>query len=241
MMRNQSPDGLNRMQYRGRGLEEMSARVGNVKRLVQDLITRYGQVSILEVGFGYGRALLELELLFNGSVSLHGLNRRPEEGNRASLGKLNSYLRLNLADEQIDRFSLSYGDIGSSGTLRGQKFHLVISQMCLVHVIRKLEALEEIHNSIFPGGAARMDLDVLGRHGDAPILLDIRRGRTPIDIQSFLESGAAIRVRSATIGSYLEIVPSGTIPSAAFLGARNLAEVNPHWYGIQSRYLMRDN
>src|SRR4051794_7631998 len=76
-----------KLPFRGRGHAELVQRVGGVYGDIDERLGRGGTVRVLELGCGYGTALLDLWHRYGGRIELHGINRLPGDGDAATLLK----------------------------------------------------------------------------------------------------------------------------------------------------------
>ncbi len=72
-------------QFKGRGLAELEARVGNVCAVIDDALESGIRPRILEIGPGFGTALLELDQAYGERVELFGINLSERDGSSHSL------------------------------------------------------------------------------------------------------------------------------------------------------------
>jgi SAM-dependent methyltransferase len=70
-----------KLPFRGRGVAELERRIGGVHAEIDARLARGNVVQVLELGCGYGTALLELCARYGGRAALHGVNRVPHDGN----------------------------------------------------------------------------------------------------------------------------------------------------------------
>lgn len=162
---------------RGRGLEPFKRRFrwSLIKWILKRATERHGKARVLEVGCGEGRLLLDLMKKIP-DLELHGVNKEPWKGFRDAKGirrvaRRHEYFTKDelkaLPDDALpamkfaDASSLPYED----GT-----FDLVVSQVALPYVERRIEAIAEIYRVLRPRGMALLQLDV--RFDEMPEILD---------------------------------------------------------------------
>ncbi len=63
---------------REQGLEGAKGRIGNISNQIKKIINRKRQIKILEIGTGFGRALLELKRIYGDKVETIGTNYERE-------------------------------------------------------------------------------------------------------------------------------------------------------------------
>src|SRR4051794_31756053 len=66
--------------YRSRGLESLMDRVGDVRAQIERRLSEDRRSRVLEVGAGFGTALLQLQTAYPGVLELFGINRRRSDG-----------------------------------------------------------------------------------------------------------------------------------------------------------------
>jgi SAM-dependent methyltransferase len=59
---------------RAQGIEDAKGRNGDIRKLIKDLLKKKEKVKVLEVGAGFGRALLELKRIFGNRIETCGTN-----------------------------------------------------------------------------------------------------------------------------------------------------------------------
>ncbi len=161
-------------QFRGRGLESLREVFGGP--LLESELDRRREApcSLLEIGCGHGRVLLELSEKYP-ALELHGLNRWKS----AAISE----------DKSLEFIAKRFGlpAPGSRGKAPRLHFHdarklrfddasfdVVVSQVSLQHVERKDLVIEEVWRVLRPGGVALLNLDTT--RADSP---DLVAGETP--------------------------------------------------------------
>lgn len=138
--------------FLNRGITAFSKR----RELIEEItnrINRLGKVTLLEVGCGQGRLLLDLLTQFP-SLELHGINASREHG----LASQNDFSKR--AEEwgmtMPDTAKLPPLHIGSvtSLPLKSASFDVIISQVTFMHVEDKARGIEEIIRVLKPNGIA---------------------------------------------------------------------------------------
>jgi SAM-dependent methyltransferase len=144
-----------KLAHRGRGLAELELRVGGVVADIEARLALRPRVRVLELGCGYGTALLELAERYGARVDLHGLNQWPGDGNEA-------ILRRNALDRGLDRAAdalptLAYADAGPGLPYADDSFDLVYSQVAWPYFGNKIGVLREVMRVLRDDGVARID------------------------------------------------------------------------------------
>jgi SAM-dependent methyltransferase len=144
-----------KLAHRGRGLADLERLIGGVVAEVDAILARRATARILEVGCGYGTALLELRARYGDRVDLHGLNRQAWDGNR-------DILLRNAADRGLEGIvlpTLHYADVADGLPFPTGTFDLVFSQVAWMYFGNKIAVLREILRVLDEGGVAKIDVD----------------------------------------------------------------------------------
>ena len=117
--------------HRGRGIADLERTVGGVCAEIDARLARQRMVRILELGCGYGTALLELRARYGARVELHGINRAPHDGNREILLRNAADRGLAVDDCGPERAlpAIWHADIASGLPFANDAFDLVVSQV----------------------------------------------------------------------------------------------------------------
>ena len=149
--------------HRARGLRELDAHVGGITLDIEARLERTNVVRVLELGCGYGTALLELRARYGNRVELHGLNRFSHDGN-ADIVARNAADHGILDSAPVDARELptiAYGDIADGLPYPDDHFDIVYSQVAWLYFGRKLDVLREIVRVLRDDGLAKIDADEL--------------------------------------------------------------------------------
>jgi len=147
--------------HRGRGVRDLERRVGAVCGEIDARLARQEVVRVLELGCGYGTALLELRARYGARVALHGVNRAPGDGNRDILLRNAADRGLHMDDAAPERAlpAIAYADVASGLPFRNDAFDLVVSQVAWLYFGNKIGVLREAVRVLAPGGVAKIDAD----------------------------------------------------------------------------------
>jgi SAM-dependent methyltransferase len=146
-----------KLRHRGRGVLDLERRVGGISAEIEDRLDRQDVVRVLELGCGYGTALLELRARFGHRAQLHGLNRLEGDGNPEILRR-NARER-GLALDATDLPSIAYGDIAAGLPFPDDCFDLVYSQVAWLYFGNKIGVVREVIRVLRHGGLAKIDAD----------------------------------------------------------------------------------
>lgn len=232
-----------KLAHRARGLRKLDAHVGGITADIDARLSRANVVRILELGCGYGTALLELRARYGNRVELHGLNRFPHDGNAEILAR-------NAADHGIFESlpadvralpTIAYGDIAEGLPYPDDHFDIVYSQVAWLYFGRKLDVLREIGRVLHGDGLAKIDADELrpALPSEYARLVEIWDGGTVVPFAEYVARHGMV-LTAAPEGSYLRF---GKVASIAAdvepLFEIDLATINDDWDGIKCVYRLR--
>lgn len=176
---------------RSRSLAHYDAKfgAGRISEAIAQAIGGKGAASVLEIGCGEGRVLLELRKAFP-SLSLYGMNREPWPAMQGSESLRETAVRYEIFDErEAAGLALPTIVFGNASALpfAPRMFDVVISQVTVPYVERKDWMLEEVWRTLKPGGRAFLHIDSTRKEesdllcGDTPTLV-VHRGsqRVPL-------------------------------------------------------------
>ena len=152
-----------KLAHRGRGVADLEQRVGPVCAEIEARFARQPVVRILEIGAGYGTALLELRARYGARVVLHALNRAPRDGNAEIFLRNAADRGLPVDDSGPERAlpEVSYADAAAGLPFADASFDLVVSQVAWLYFGNKIGVLREVIRVLVPDGLAKIDADEL--------------------------------------------------------------------------------
>ena len=224
--------------HRARGIDDLERTVDGVCREIDACVERQGIARVLELGCGYGTALLELRAQYGSRVELHGLNRFRDDGNAEIL--LRSATERGLtADVALPQ--MAYGDVAEGLPFAGDTFDLVYSQVAWLYFGNKLGVIREVIRVLRPDGLAKIDADEVrpGLPSEYARLFEIWQDGTLLPFGDYLRwHGMAFA--PAPMGEYLrfgkvrrfgcELTPVFEI---------DLSRLHAHWDGIKCVYVLQ--
>ena len=147
---------------KSRGLEELRLRIGDITGEIDARLERKERISILELGCGYGVALLELCHRYGARLQLHGINKKAEDGNYDTMKKIAVERRLFSKNEihSIALPELHYFDACAPWPLPSNHYDIIFSQHSFLWFEDKIKPLEEINRVMKSDGVALLDLRV---------------------------------------------------------------------------------
>ncbi|MEO9135238.1 MAG: class I SAM-dependent methyltransferase [Casimicrobiaceae bacterium] len=143
--------------HRARGVLELDRLVGGVFAEIEERLARQDVVHILELGCGYGTALLELGARYGRRVELHGINRVHGDGNPEIL--LRNATERRLTGDDVMMPTIVYGDVADGLPFDADYVDLVCSQVAWLYFGNKIGVLQEVIRVLKPDGIAKIDAD----------------------------------------------------------------------------------
>lgn len=146
-----------KLPHRARGVADLDRRVGGVCTEIDERLARRDVVRILELGCGYGTALLDLRARYGRRVELHGVNRFPGDGNPAILLRNATDRGLTAGDARLP--TIVHGDVAAGLPFPDASFDLVYSQVAWLYFGNKVGVIREVIRVLDAGGLAKIDAD----------------------------------------------------------------------------------
>tara|TARA_Y100000310_G_scaffold324714_1_gene386957 strand:- start:1725 stop:2468 length:744 start_codon:yes stop_codon:yes gene_type:complete len=180
---------------RSQGLEGAKGRIGNVSKQVKDILRKRDKIKVLEVGSGFGRALLELKRLFGNRVEVYGTNFESEWNQK--LAKEYA-LDQGFSKNEIPKI---YNNIDASKKLpfRSSSFDFVFCQATMQYILDRALFLEEVNRILTKEGVALLELQEF--RDDHPIeyknLFEIWEGKKRIDVLDYLRKFNNIKIKKS--------------------------------------------
>jgi SAM-dependent methyltransferase len=226
--------------HRGRGVEELERRVGAIRAEIDDRLARQDVVRVLELGCGYGTALLELRARYGARLALHGVNRAPGDGNREILLRNAADRALPVDDTTPERAlpAIAYADVANGLPFANDAFDLVVSQVAWLYFGNKIGVLREAMRVLAPGGIVKIDADELDPRlpPEYARLVEIWQEGTLVPFGDYLRR-FGFGFASAPEGDYLRLRKcAGFGDDLAALFEIDTSRLHAHWDGVKCVY-----
>jgi SAM-dependent methyltransferase len=225
-----------KLAYRARGVQDLERRVGDVITEIDARLARQDVVRILELGCGYGTALLELRARYGGRVELHGVNREYGDGNLPILQR-------NAAERGLDGGdapwpAIAFADVAHGLPFADDRFDLVVSQVAWLYFGNKIGVIREAMRVLREDGLAKVDADELraGLPAEYARLVEIWQDGVLIPFGEYLRR-FGMALADAPEGHYLRFGKSiafgcDLVPVAQI----DLSALHEHWDGVKCVY-----
>jgi len=229
-----------KLAFRARGHAMLDRLVGGVFAEIDERLDTQDIVRVLELGCGYGTALLELRQRYGPRVELHGMNRESGDGDPAILRRNGVERGLIARDDEVERPlpTLSYGDVAQGLPFDDDTFDLVYSQVAWLYFADKVRVVRETSRVLRAGGLAKIDADERrpGLPPEYARLVEIWEDGRLIPFGDYLlRFGMALA--PAPEGEYLRFGKSPRFgEDLALVFQVDLSEVHEHWDGVKCVY-----
>jgi len=227
--------------HRARGLAALDRHVGGIVAEIDARLAHADVVRILELGCGYGTALLELRARYGSRVELHGQNRLHDDGN-ADILRRNAREQRIFGDAPVDAVDLpviAYGDAAAGLPFANDFFDVVVSQVAWLYFGRKIDVVRNVIRVLRKDGIAKIDADEVrpGLPAEYARLIEIWQDGALVPFGDYLARHGLALAPAPDGGHYLRLqkVPAfGDDLEQVF--EIDLATVHAHWDGIKCVY-----
>lgn len=230
--------------WRARGLEQLARRVGDIVPAIEArLAAGHAFVDLLEIGCGFGTALMELRRQFGDRVRLFGLNRAPRHGGRALICR-NALLRDICTEADLKGAALPailFGNASNGLPFAGNSFDIVYSQCAFHYIEDKVRCLREVNRLLRADGEGRIDIRPMTAQELLPAELrglgHLCEDGARIDLSDLIGGIAQVRWREAELGPYIAMTKGGDFLEDLVLEETvQLRELDYDWAGVMSVY-----
>jgi SAM-dependent methyltransferase len=226
--------------HRGRGLRDLEQHVGPVCPDIDARLARQPVVRILELGAGYGTALLELRARYGARVELHGMNRDPRDGDPEILLRNAADRGLPIDDSTAERAlpALAYGDVAGGLPFPDASFDLVVSQVAWLYFGHKIGVLRDVMRVLAHDGTGRIDADEFAPKlpREYARLVEIWQGGRLVSFADYLRRHRLGFV-AAPDGEYLHVEKrTGFGDDLSLCYEIDTQRLHAHWDGVKCVY-----
>ena len=229
-----------KQRHRGRGIGDLERTVGGVCAEIDARLARQRVVRVLELGCGYGPALLARRARYGARVDLHGVNRASHDGNRDILRRNAADRRLPVDDSAPERAlpSISHADVASGLPFADDAFDLVLSQVAWMYFGNKVRVLREVMRVLRADGLAKIDADEIDPRLPAEYarLVEIWHDGRLVPFGDYL-ARFGLGFAAAPEGAYLRIEKRDAFGDDLVLRFEiDTSRIHSHWDGIKCVY-----
>lgn len=181
---------------RAQGLEGAKGRIGDIKKYCNNLLKKKSKIKILEVGAGFGRALLELKQIFGDKIEIYGTNYE-KEFNEKLIKKYAKDNGFPIKEKDLPKIYIL--DASKKLPLKGNFFDLVFCQATMQYIEDRVLFLEEVNRILTKQGIALLELQEY--RGDHPKeyknLIEIWADGKRVDVLKYLKKFKNIKIRKS--------------------------------------------
>ncbi|MFH1917223.1 MAG: methyltransferase domain-containing protein [Nanoarchaeota archaeon] len=242
--------------YRKRGLSQMEERFGvDLRTQIKERIKKKKKVRIIELGFGEGKCLLELQAAFP-TIELHGINNVRKGHMHKESDFINNAKLFGIPIYNVPH--AHFYDAGEGLAFPNNYFDMAISQVSIHYVKDKAKLIEEIWRVLKPSGRAFLHLDTapephapdfIRSHPETPRFIIYRKGRF-IKVSTYLKRIKGISFKKSPHNSdqrillmkksnkklNLDLVLDSTLNLTRMKGSNPSKTDAAIWWGIRSIY-----
>jgi len=228
-----------KLAHRGRGVSDLARTVGGIVDEIDERLAKRDTVRVLELGCGYGTALLELATRYGKRAELHGMNHLPDDGN-ADILLRNARERglLGATPDVRDLPTLAFGDVANGLPFPDDTFDLVYSQVAWLYFGAKLAVVREVMRVLRADGVAKIDADELRPQlpQEYRRLVEIWENGMLVPFGAYA-SRHGVALTAAPDGTYLRFRKSPTFAADVVPVAEiDLSEICADWDGVKCVY-----
>ncbi|MCF7223784.1 methyltransferase domain-containing protein [Marilutibacter chinensis] len=231
--------------FRARGLSDLEKRVGDMVALIDGKLKNGKRIRILETGFGFGTALMELRKKYGPGIELHGINRTQSHGDWDTM-KTVAVRRGIFLEEEITEVvppTLVFHDVNGGLPYPDNYFDIVYSQASFMFYAEKSRFLEEVNRVLGEDGVARIDLYINrpGIPSEYAVAFEIWQGEAQIPFWEYVKQFGSFYERAAKRRSYLEMFKTPVLDlGLELVYAIDLNYICKTWHGSKSVYRVKD-
>ena len=180
---------------RAQGLEGAKGRIGNIRKYIDKLLKDKKKIKVLEIGTGFGRALLELNKIYGGSIETIGTNFEKEWNQKLT----NEYaLDQGFSKKEIPRIIPNI-DAGKKLKFKSNSFDFVFCQATMQYIGDRALFLEEINRILTKQGVALLELQEYREDHPKEYenLIEVWKDGKIVDFLKFLKKFKNIKVKKS--------------------------------------------
>lgn len=225
-----------KLPHRGRGLDALDRHVGGILAEIDSRLEARDVVRVLELGCGYGTALLELRARYGRRVDLHGVNRFRGDGNPEILAR--NATERGIATTEVELPAIAYADVAHGLPFPDDAFDLVYSQVAWLYFGNKIGVLQEVIRVLDVAGVAKIDADEIrdGLPAEYARLVEIWDAGRLVTLGEYL-GRFDLTLETALEGEYMRLRKvHGFGADLAPVLEIDLSELHADWDGIKCVY-----
>jgi len=222
---------------RARSLEDVTNTIGDISTEISQLIDKNGFATVLEIGCGFGRVLMQLQSMFGDRLHLTGLNRSPEEGDLSTALRVSEWFGMPISSlSPLPDYK--FADASKRLPFGDSTFDLVYSNMTLCHVARKSAFIEEVYRVLKLGATAAIDskFELPQLPAEVRLTFEVIANDRSFSFWEYFSDNIELQMMRAKKGRFLKIVRTSDCLSLGLQLEKSvlLSELRSDWYGCKS-------
>tara|TARA_Y100000034_G_scaffold88706_1_gene106480 strand:+ start:325 stop:1089 length:765 start_codon:yes stop_codon:yes gene_type:complete len=139
---------------RAQGLDGAKGRIGNISKQIKELLMKNKKIKILEIGAGFGRALLELKKIFGDKVEVFGTNFEKEFNQKLTKEYA---IDQGFSIKEIPKIYPNF-DAGKKLPFKKNSFDFIFCQATMQYISDRALFIEEVNRILTKEGKAVLEL-----------------------------------------------------------------------------------
>ncbi len=229
---------------KSRGLREAKRKIGDLEKIIFQMLRRKKKVRVFESGCGYWRVMVELKKRFGDRIDIVGMNLKPSHGDKKKM--ISFALKEGIINKNevkdIKSIKIVFGDAGNRLPFKTGSIDLVYSQVSSYLYKDKMHFLEEVARVLSKEGIARITPFTYARGLPKELLplLKIYDNGKCMSFERFIKKFKNIKIKKIPSKNEVIEVKKGKLNFGLRLESSiNVNNLNKEWFGIQSIYSVK--
>lgn len=227
-----------------RGLKEAKIKLGDLERIVFNLLKKKKKIRIFESGFGYGKVMVELKKKFGDKIDIVGMNFIPLHGDKKKMISFALKEGIITKDEikQMQSIKIIFGNAGKRLPFKTNSIDLIYSQTSSYLYEDKMHFFEEVARVLSKEGIARVTSPEENSKLPEELkqLLRIYDNGNHVPFDKFIKKFKSIRKIKLQSGQRpIEIKSSKLDFGLKLESTINTHHLSKKWFGIVSIYSVK--
>jgi len=225
-----------------RGLKEARKKLGNIDKVIDNMLKEKKKIKIFESGCGYGRLMMDLAVKYGNKVEIIGMNLKPSHGDKKMMIQ-NAIKEKIISKKDLENLKLPkiiYGDAGEKLPFKTNSVDLVLSQTSSYLYKDKLHFFEEVARVLNKKGIARITFPESSSIPKEflPLLRIYKNGKI-INFEKVIQKYKEIKSIKTGKGKTIEIKSGKLKFNVNFEASINLNNLDKRLFGVQSIYYIK--
>jgi SAM-dependent methyltransferase len=232
-----------KFKHRGRGLADLHASVAGVMADIDERLARKPVVRVLELGCGFGVALLDLHERYGERVEAFGVNRTSHDGGSDSMQlALRDRGRSPPDSAQPGLPEIVHTDVAGRLPFEDESFDLVYSQVAWLYFSNKIGVVREVMRLLRADGVAKIDADEVrpGLPPEYARLVEIWENGRILPFGDYVRRYGGALEAAPDDGQYLRFGKQQSFgEDLERVVEIDVSAIHPDWDGIKCVYRLR--